>query len=73
MAGVAVIGERALVRGWALAGASVLGVDSAEEARQAWSVLGADVAVVVLSSLAAWYLAGELAGCRWPLVVVIPP
>lgn len=73
VAGVAVIGARELVRGWALAGASVLAADDADETRRAWRSLAAEVAVVLLTSSAAEHLAEELADRSWPLVVVIPP
>lgn len=72
MATVAVIGERTLVRGWALAGAVVAGADDAEEVRRAWRSLGEDVAVVVLTPAAAAVLAAERDRDR-PLTVVMPP
>ncbi len=71
MATVAVIGERALVRGWSLAGAAVTAADDADEVRAAWRSLDADVAVVVLTSTAAEILADET-GDGGPLTVVLP-
>jgi vacuolar-type H+-ATPase subunit F/Vma7 len=72
VAGVAVIGERVRVQGWALAGVRVLSADGADETRQAWHSLGAEVVVVLLTSSAAEYLADELVQCSWPFPVVIP-
>ncbi len=71
MATVAVIGERALVHGWSLAGAVVTAADGADEVRAAWGSLDADVAVVVLTSAAAEILADET-GDGGPLTVVLP-
>jgi vacuolar-type H+-ATPase subunit F/Vma7 len=56
MSRVAVIGEEARVRGFALAGALVLAAEDAAEARAAWRSLPPDVAVAVLSSRAAGWL-----------------
>lgn len=71
MATVAVIGERALVRAWSLAGAEVLGADDAGQVREAWRTLGSDVAVVVLTRAAADVLTDEV-GRGTPLTVVFP-
>lgn len=71
MATVAVIGERALVRGWSLAGAAVTAADDAGAVRAAWRSLGADVAVVVLTPAAAAVLTDEIAHGT-PLTVVLP-
>jgi vacuolar-type H+-ATPase subunit F/Vma7 len=76
---VAVIGNRVRVRGWSLAGAMVLEVDTPDEARRAWSdVRGrGDVAVVVLDPAAEASLAEVLdvdaAAGGAPLVAVLPP
>lgn len=73
---VAVLGERAKVQGFALAGAMVLVAEDAEQARVAWDSLGADVAVVVLTPLAAAALAHELDEAQRTdsrLSVVMPP
>jgi vacuolar-type H+-ATPase subunit F/Vma7 len=79
MSRVVVLGERLLVEGFALAGAEVVAADSAEAARSAWSALGEDVAVVVLTPAAASALAGAgeaptaaQAGTTAPLRVVMP-
>ncbi|WP_210718463.1 V-type ATP synthase subunit F [Amycolatopsis acididurans] len=71
MAGVAVIGERAQVSGWALAGAVVHAGEDAAQVREAWHALGDDVAVVVLTPAASAHLAGETAR-GGPLTVVLP-
>lgn len=73
---VAVLGERAKVQGFALAGAMVLIAEDAEQARTAWESLGADVAVVVLTPLAAASLAHEIDEAQRSdsrLPVVMPP
>ena len=67
-----VIGERALVRGWSLAGAVVFGAEDAGAVREAWRTLAEDVAVVVLTPAAADALADEPAHGA-PLTVVLPP
>ena len=72
MAGVAVIGAWARVRGWVLSGATVVGAESADEVRTAWRELGPGVAVVVLTDRAAEALADELGRLGSPLVAVIP-
>jgi vacuolar-type H+-ATPase subunit F/Vma7 len=74
MAGVAVVGERVRVQGFALAGALVAAADDAAAVRSAWAALGDDVAVVVLTPRAAQALADELlAAAGAPLTVVLPP
>ncbi|MBF4764514.1 hypothetical protein ISU07_15380 [Nocardioides islandensis] len=70
MARVAVIGERSRVQGFGLAGAEVRPAAGPAEVRAAWSGLGADVAVVVLTPAAAAVLAGTPTGDR--LTVVMP-
>jgi len=69
---VAVIGERAVVRWWSLAGAVVAGADDADQVRAAWRALDSDVAVVVLTPAAAAAL-GDEPGRGGPLTVVSPP
>ena len=69
---VAVIGEHARVRGYALAGATVLAADDADAARRAWASLDEHTALVVLTSGAAAHLDAELAA-GWPLTAVIAP
>ena len=46
---VAVLGERILAEGWALAGARVLAAETPTEVRAAWAALPTDVAVVLLT------------------------
>lgn len=70
---VAVLGERALVEGWALGGARVLPADSPEQVRTAWAGVGADVAVVLLTPAAARALDAGTADRSRPLTVVLPP
>lgn len=68
---IAVIGESAKVLDFDLAGAIVLPAEEPEAVLAAWRSLGADVAVVVLTSRAARTLAGRTAS--WPLTAVMPP
>ena len=70
---VAVLGERAVVEGWALGGARVLPADSPEQVRTAWAALGADVAVVLLTPAAAGALGAGPADRPGLLTVVLPP
>lgn len=70
MGRVAVIGEETLVRGFALAGASIVAADDAEAVRTAWRNLPDDVTVVVLTEAAAAADPGR-AGGTWPLVAVM--
>ena len=72
MARVAVVGELTRVQGFSLAGAQVLVAEDAEAARSAWSSLDGDVAVVVLTPMAAAALGGEPRCRGWPLAVVMP-
>jgi vacuolar-type H+-ATPase subunit F/Vma7 len=57
MSRLAVIGEEARVRGFALAGALVFAAEDAAGARAAWRSLPSDVAVAVLTPRAARWLA----------------
>jgi vacuolar-type H+-ATPase subunit F/Vma7 len=70
MGRIAVLGERARVEGYALAGALVCPADSEAEAEAAWAALPGDVIVVVLTPAAARVLP---AAGGTPLVVVMPP
>ena len=70
---VAVLGERALVEGWALGGARVLAADSPEQVRAAWAGLGSEVAVVLLTPAAARALGAGPDQRSAPLTVVLPP
>ena len=73
MAGVAVIGERVRVQGFALAGALVLAADDPAAVRAAWAALGDDVAVVVLTPRPPRRSADEPTAAGAPLTVVMPP
>ena len=68
---VAVIGEQPWLRGYALAGATVLMADGADAVREAWVALDDETALVILTRAAAAHLAAELAA-GWPLTAVIP-
>jgi vacuolar-type H+-ATPase subunit F/Vma7 len=69
---VAAIGSPAMVRGYALAGVRVLPAEDADEVREAWRSLPADVGLVVLTEQAAQALADTLTAERtWPLVAVM--
>jgi len=52
MSRIAVLGERAVVEGFALAGALVLAADSRAEVEAQWEVLPGDVAVLLLTRCA---------------------
>ena len=52
MTRIVVLGEEARVAGFALAGADVVRAEDAAEVRAAWSALGDDVGVVVLTPAA---------------------
>jgi vacuolar-type H+-ATPase subunit F/Vma7 len=67
---VAVIGEHAQVRGYALAGATVLVADGADAVRRAWASLDEHTGLVVLTPAAAAQLGAEL-DAPWPLTAVI--
>jgi len=73
MARVAVLGERAVVEGWALGGARVLPADSPAQVRTAWAGLSDDVAVVLLTPAAAQVLGPGPVDRAGPLTVVLPP
>ena len=74
MGRIAVIGERARVQGFALAGATTHETGDADAVRQAWASLPADVDVVVLTPLAAAALDGELTDPALEVLpVVMPP
>ncbi|HEY7223096.1 MAG TPA: V-type ATP synthase subunit F [Micromonosporaceae bacterium] len=69
---VAAIGSPVMVRGYALAGVRVLPAEDADEVRDAWRSLPADVGLVVLTEQAAQALADTLTAERtWPLVAVM--
>jgi vacuolar-type H+-ATPase subunit F/Vma7 len=68
---VAVLGERALIQGYALVGAHVLVAETAERVRQRWSDLHPDVRVVILTPAAAAAL-GPRTVRDAPMTVVMP-
>lgn len=72
MSDVAVIGAPELVTGFALGGARVYPVTSADEARAAWQQLPASVAVVLLSDLAADAVGDGAAARTAPLTMRLP-
>ncbi len=72
MSDVAVIGAPELVTGFALGGARVYPVTSADEARAAWRQLPSSVAVVLLSELAAAALGDATAARAAPLTMRLP-
>lgn len=71
MGAVVVIGEQALVDGYALAGAIVMPAEGPAEVRQAWRDLPPTVSLVILTSSAAQALPDELCGAG-PLTAVMP-
>jgi len=68
---VVVVGEPALVAGYALAGATVMPAHGPAEVRRAWDDLPAETTLVILTETAAAQLAGRLAGAA-PLIAVMP-
>ncbi|WP_432826552.1 V-type ATP synthase subunit F [Dactylosporangium sp. CA-092794] len=67
---VVAIGDPARLRGYALAGVTVVPATSPAGARAAWRALGADVAVVVLTRPAAAAI-GPVTG-PLPMLAVLP-
>lgn len=72
MSDVALIGPPELVSGFALGGARVYPVTSADEARAAWQQLPPSVAVVLLSDLAAEAVGDATAARGAPLTMRLP-
>ncbi|MGI5422329.1 hypothetical protein [Actinomadura luteofluorescens] len=70
---VAVLGERARVEGYGLAGALVSPADGPGEVRAAWEALGDRTAVVVLTPAAAAILADARRRRPGVMTVVMPP
>ena len=68
---VAVIGEEALIRAFAMVGADVIAAESPPAVQDAWRALPPDVAVVVLTSAAAAALVDQWPAGGWPLVAVM--
>jgi vacuolar-type H+-ATPase subunit F/Vma7 len=73
MAQAAVIGESVRTAGFALAGALVFPAENAIQARAAWALLPADVAIVMLTPRAAAWLGTAPRSRRDVLLVVLPP
>ena len=69
---VAVIGAAPQVGGFALAGARVYPVDTAEQARHAWRGMPDRVAVVILTEAAASAIGADRTATQAPLTVVLP-
>ena len=73
MGTVAVIGEEARIRGFALAGTLILAAEDAVGVRDAWRRLPAGVEVVILTAAADRALADRDHLAMAPLVAVMPP
>ncbi len=69
---VVAIGEGARVRAFALAGVGVTVADDAADVRAAWTSLGREVGLVILTAPAAVALAAELADPGERLWLVLP-
>lgn len=69
---IAALGEKALLDGFSLAGASVVAAETDSEVRQAWSCLTGHAGVVILTPRAAKALGAAVADPRSPLSVVLP-
>jgi vacuolar-type H+-ATPase subunit F/Vma7 len=69
---VAAIGAAPQVGGFALAGARVYPVDTAEQARQAWRGMPDTVAVVILTATAAEAIGADRTATQAPLTIVLP-
>jgi vacuolar-type H+-ATPase subunit F/Vma7 len=72
MSTVVAIGEEQRVRGFALAGVSVMAVTDESAARAAWEALDGDVGLVILTPAAAQSLRDELASAPRRLWVELP-
>jgi vacuolar-type H+-ATPase subunit F/Vma7 len=72
MSTVAVIGERALVQGYALAGAHVLVAETDGDVREQWARMPPEVLVVILTPAAATGLADIRSSPGGPMTVVMP-
>lgn len=73
MGTVAVIGEEARIRGFALVGALILAAEDAAGVRDAWQRLPAGVEVVILTAAAHHVLADRDPLAIPPVVAVMPP
>ncbi len=65
------IGEPALVAGYATAGATIMAAQGADEVRRAWESLPSGTTLVILTAAAADALGGRL-GEAEPLTAVMP-
>jgi vacuolar-type H+-ATPase subunit F/Vma7 len=72
MSTVVAIGEEQRVRGFALAGVSVIAAADETTARAAWETLDADVGLVILTPAAAQALRPELTSAPRRLWVELP-
>ena len=72
MSTVAVLGERALVQGFALAGARVLVAETAASVRDQWEQMPPEVLVVIVTPFAAAELPGVRSSTDGPMTVVMP-
>ncbi len=72
MSRIAAIGEEWRIRGFALAGASVVATADEAATRDAWEALDADVGLVILTPAAAQVLRGELSAAPRRLWVELP-
>ena len=65
------IGEPALVAGYAMAGATTMPAQGADDVRRAWESLPSGTTLVILTAAAAAALGGRLSGAD-PLTAVMP-
>lgn len=72
MSRVAAIGERALVSGFALAGAVVFAADDPDAVDATWDALPDDIGVVVLTRAASAHLGARVGERPYLLPVVMP-
>ncbi len=71
MGAIVVIGEPALVAGYAMAGATTMSARGADEVRRAWESLPSGTTLVILTAAAAGALGGQLSEAD-PLTAVMP-
>ena len=71
MGAVIVIGEPALVAGYAMAGATTMPAQGADEVHRAWDSLPSGTTLVILTAAAAAALGGRLSEAD-PLTAVMP-
>lgn len=68
---IVVIGEPALVAGYAMAGATTMPAQGADDVRRAWDSLPSGTALVIVTAAAADALGSLLSGAD-PLTAVMP-